>query len=54
MRGSIAGLKPMQALIVVLATTRLQGVTDDGRIMIGVQEAGRQPSADSSRANPAT
>ncbi len=52
--GSITGLTPMQALNAVLATTRLQAVVDDGRIVIGPQEPGRQPSVASSSANPAT
>jgi ferric-dicitrate binding protein FerR (iron transport regulator) len=52
--GSIAGLTPMQALDAVLATTRFQAVVDNGRIVIGLQEPGRQPSVTSSSANPAT
>jgi ferric-dicitrate binding protein FerR (iron transport regulator) len=52
--GSIAGLTPAQALDAVLATTRLQGVMDDGRILIGLQDTGRQPSVESSSTNPAT
>ncbi len=54
MHGSIAGLTPMQALDAVLATTRLQGIVDDDRIVIDLQEPGRQPSVASSSANPAT
>lgn len=52
--GSITGLTPKQALDAVLATTRLQAVIDDGRILIGPQEPGRQPSVASSSANPVT
>ncbi len=52
--GSIAGLPPIQALRAVLATTHLQATVDDGRIVIGAQEAGLQPSVTSSNANPAT
>ncbi|MGB5131309.1 MAG: FecR domain-containing protein [Steroidobacteraceae bacterium] len=52
--GSIAGLTPAQALDAVLATTRLQAQLDGGRIIVSVQETGRQPSVASSRAIPAT
>jgi hypothetical protein len=50
--GSIGGLTPMEALEVVLATTRFQAVAVDSRIVVGPQGPGLQPSVTNSSANP--
>lgn len=54
LHGSIAGLTPLRALDVVIATTQLQLQLDDGRILIGPQESGGGPSVNGSSAEPAT
>jgi hypothetical protein len=37
LRGSIAGLTPDEALATVLATTRMQAVLEEGRILVNAR-----------------
>lgn len=52
--GSISGLTPRQALDAVLAATSVRATVVYGRIVVGGQEPGFQPSVSSSVAKPTT